>query len=322
MVSREGTVDTQPTGARARLPALQRIISHLPTQAVLLMMLAIGFYALQDVCVKSLPSSIHLVEILFWRSVFALPILLLLVKTERHPNPWHTQKPLHHLLRALFSSIATLFFIASFRQMPLGDAYALTFSAPLFMALLGALLLKENPPPHRWQAVFMGFVGVWVICEPSLDTPSLYLIPLVGGLFHGLAQLSLRGLTKEDSTSLIVATLLGTSLFLCAPLMFQHSWNYSTHELTLFMGVGLLGGFAQWLMTHAFRKASLTFLAPFDYIALLWGIGFDFALWHHRPSQYLMGGTCLILGANFYLMWQERRHHKKQMRAAPHTVLR
>ncbi len=311
MVSRGGTVDTQPTGARERLPALQRIISHLPTQAVLLMMGAIGFYALQDVCVKSLPSSIHLVEILFWRSVFALPILFLLVKTESHPRPWHTEKPFHHLLRALFASLATLFFIASFRQMPLGDAYALTFSAPLFMALLGALLLKENPPRHRWHAVFLGFVGVWVICEPSFETPRLYLIPLVGGLFHGLAQLTLRALTKEDSTSLIVAALLGTSLFLCAPLMLQYSWDYSSQELLLFMGVGLLGGTAQWLMTHAFRKASLTFLAPFDYVALLWGIGFDFALWHHRPSHYLIGGACLILGANLYLLWQERRKDRR-----------
>ncbi|MBA4750090.1 MAG: DMT family transporter [Alphaproteobacteria bacterium] len=295
------------------MPALQRIISHLPTQAVLLMMVAIGFYALQDVCVKSLPPSIHVVEILFWRSVFAIPMVILFVKTESHPRPWHTKKPLHHLIRALFASLATLFFITSFRQMPLGDAYALTFSAPLFMALLGAYFLRENPPKHRWHAVFIGFIGVWVICEPSLDQPHLYLIPLAGGLFHGLSQLTLRSLNQEDSTSMIVAVLLGTSLFLCAPVMFQHSWDYTTQEMTLFVGIGVLGGIAQWLMTHAFRRASLTFLAPFDYVALLWGIGFDFALWHHKPSSYLIGGALLILGANFYLLWQERRQDRKKV---------
>lgn len=303
---------TQPTGECARLKAVQRIIPHLPIQAVLIMMIAIGFYAFQDAFIKSLPSSVQIVEILFFRSVFALPVLFFLVRGEKHKNPWKTKHPFQHLVRAGLSLLATFFFVRSFRQMPLADAYALTFCGPVFMAILGTFWLKEGSSLTRWGALFVGFLGVWLICAPSFATPLLCLIPLSGGLFHALAQMSLQTLTREDSTTLIVAVLLGISMLICGPAVLLGSHSYDMQILLLFGAVGVFGGIAQWCMTHAFRRADLTFLAPFDYAALLWGVGFDHFLWHKEPSLALLVGAGLILGAGGILLHQEQKKMKAQ----------
>ncbi|MCA0369532.1 MAG: DMT family transporter [Proteobacteria bacterium] len=288
--------DTHPTGAAIRLPELQSTIPSNMRHAMMVMLLAMACYAFQDASVKMLPSHIHVVEILFFRGLFALPLLLVLAKREKHARPWATQQPWLHGGRALLSVMATLLFMASFRLMSLTDAYALTFCAPLLVGVLGAFWLKEPLRGGRLFALLGGVVGVFFVCAPDLQDPLLLAIPLVGGACHAVAQVSLRRLTREDSTTLVMACFVGMSLLVSAPFVVASQNVYDPETLFLFVVIGALGGAAQVAMTLAFRWGSVTLLAPLEYVSLLWGLGLDGLLWHKAPTLFELFGVSLILG--------------------------
>jgi len=51
--------------------------------------------------------------------------------------------------------------------LPLADATAINFTAPIFATILSFLILKEHVGLHRWAAVLFGFAGVLVVARPG-----------------------------------------------------------------------------------------------------------------------------------------------------------
>ena len=272
---------------------------------------AIACYGFQDAGVKMLPSQIPLVEILFFRALFALPFLFLFARAEKHPRPWHTRQAGLHLLRALLLTGTTLLYMASFRMMPLTDAYALTFCGPLLVGGLGALWLKEPFVGPRLLTLLAGLMGVFLVCAPDLKDPLLWAIPLAGGACHAVSQVSLRRLTCDDSTTLVMAFFLGVSLLVSAPFVLTGPLTYPPSTLALFALIGAFGALAQAFMSHAFRWGAVTLLAPLEYMSLLWGLGLDGLLWHKMPTPLEITGVMMVLGACAFATYTGLKREEK-----------
>lgn len=283
-------------------------------RAVFFMILSVGVYAVQDVFIKMLPAELSLVEILFFRALFGIFFIIPMVRAEKHPRPFYTKAPLLHLIRSGATVMATLCFIYSFRTMALADAYAITFSAPLFMTFFAILFLKERSTPQRWGALILGFTGVLVMFRPSLPQANWgSFIALAGGIFHAVAQLLTRKLAQKDSLSLIIISFTLITAGVTGILMPFYWQSYSSEVLLSFTFIGILGCAAQYGMSRAFKLAPVASIAPFDYSALLWGMGFDAALWHVLPDAYMICGVSLVIFAGLFLIRSEQKRQTLQV---------
>src|SRR5262249_21810358 len=133
-----------------------------------------------------------------------LVILPLLVR--RGPSLFYTQKLGLHMLRAVLNVVSMLAFFLGLSLTPLARATALSFTAPLFTALLSALLLGEVFRWRRWTAIVVGFVGTLVILRPGVQAFDLgSLLIICSSLLWGLAIIDIKVLGRTESTMTITA---------------------------------------------------------------------------------------------------------------------
>ena len=275
-------------------------------QAIGFMLISVALYASQDVLIKSLPVNLSLIQIVFFRSIFAfIPILIFALRDNDFT--FVSQKWGMHLLRSLFSSLALICFIASFRMIPLADAYSLTFSCPLFMTALCVAFLKEKVPLQRWFAVSLGFVGVLIIMRPGTTAFQIGgMVALLGGFFNAVSLIYVRALSGTESNTLIVSTFTLMSVLLSGILVPFYWQPMDTVVLLPLVVIGILGGTAQYAMTQAFRQAPVSVVAPFDYAALLWALGFGYLFWGDLPNWYMATGCVIVIGSGMYLIQHEK----------------
>lgn len=281
--------------------------------AIMMMMFSVAMYATQDVFVKLLPPEISVVQICFFRALFSFIPIGLLAFAENPGTLFKTDQWGLHFWRSLFALFALFCFIAAFRMIPLAEAYTLTFSCPFFMTALCIPLLKEKVPYWRWLAVFTGFSGVLIMMRPGagvLQIGSLFAI--AGGFFYAISLILVRKLSHhhQDSNTLIVATFCLLSVLLLLPLL-PFVWQPMDLQTTLrLVLIGILGGTAQYGMTQAFRLAPVSQIAPFDYAALLWALGFGYFIFNEVPDTIMIFGGMLIVGAGLLILRSESREQE------------
>lgn len=278
--------------------------------AVAMMMMSVAAYATQDILVKLLSPEIHVMQICFFRAVFALIPIVAFTMMENQQTVFKSNQWYLHFWRSLFACLSLFCFIASFRLIPLAEAYTLTFACPLFMTALSIPLLKEKVPLWRWATVITGFIGVIVMMRPGLgvlDTGGLF--ALIGGLFYAISLIFVRKLSHDhkDSNTLIVSTFTLLSILLTLPFL-PFVWQPINFEtMSRLALIGILGGTAQFAMTQAFRLAPVSKIAPFDYAALIWAVAFGYIFFGDIPDIFMIAGTMLIIGSGLVVIRSESK---------------
>jgi drug/metabolite transporter (DMT)-like permease len=212
------------------------------------------------------------------------------------------------LLRTATNLGAAFTFFTGLRFLPLADAFAIAFAAPLFITALSAPMLGERVGPRRWAAVIVGFLGVLVVAQPSSGSfrPEA-LWPLAAAFFHAVGMLLGRRMTRHMTTSAImfwpsVGTVLVTMLLMPA------QWRTpSLPDATLFCFMGLIGTLGMALITQGYRYAPAAVVAPFDYSTLLWASLFGWILWRDAPGPNVLVGAVILIGSGLYILYRETK---------------
>lgn len=273
-----------------------------------LMVLSVGVFVSMDAVVKHLAlAGFPTLQILFFRSVFAFFPIMVLVMMQGGPRTLATRRPFGHLVRALIGMTAMGSFFYAYKELPLSDAVAISFAAPIFMTALSVPLLKEPVGIRRWTAVLIGFVGVVVMVRPTGDVQTASIIVLFGTAFYALAMITVRRLSATESSAAIVFYFTIAGTVLTGVLL---PWNWVTPDATALLmlaGVGLLGGIAQILMTTAIKAAPIAVLAPFEYTALVWAAGFDIVFWGLFPAVNTLWGAGVVAATGLYIVHRETK---------------
>ena len=224
-----------------------------------------------------------------------------------------SSQPRMQLLRGLFGFSANLFFMFSYREMPLADAVAIGYAAPIFIVVLSVPLLSERVGPRRASAAIVGFVGVLLIARPGAGLFSLgALYAIAGTVCYSLLIITTRRLGSSDSALCTVACSSGIYALACVTVLPQVWLTPDLPDAGLLMTTGLLGGTGMLLFAQAYRHAEAAVLAPFDYTAMLWAALFGFLIWSEVPSPTAIAGMVVIAGSGLYLM-----HHERMRRFRP-----
>ncbi|WP_299589549.1 DMT family transporter [uncultured Tateyamaria sp.] len=258
------------------------------------------------VCVKAVSDDVPLGEIVFFRSAFALiPLIVFLWWRREFPHGLATRRPLAHLLRAGFGALALFASFAAIARLNVAEAILIAQLSPILMAVAAVVLLRERLTVWRVAGLVLGFGGVIVMVWPELGAQGAgdarlagIALALLSAVLSALALIMVRSLNRTESPGAIalyfvLASMLGALATLPLGWVMPGGWT-----LALLIGAGLFGGFAHIAMTMAFRYAEATRLAPFEYVALLWPILADLAIFRlPLATSFVFAVPLVMLGA-------------------------
>lgn len=302
-----------------------------PALGIALICLGVTAISVNDVLIKGLSGAYPLHQIVGIRSAIALAITLVILQFEGGWARLKTSTPGLHLMRGLLVVSANMTFYAAVAVLPLAQATALFFVAPLFITLLSIPILREKVGPVRLFAVLAGFSGVALMQVPgsavAADVPRVtYLLPVIAAFLYAMLQVLTRKLGATAPAAALAVyiqtTFLAVSMlfFLIAgsgrsadgvesdSLVFLlRAWVWpAPGDIAVFAGLGLASGLVGYCLSAAYRLANASIIAPFEYLglplAILWGWIF-FAEWPVLPTWI---GSAIIIGAGLTVFLRER----------------
>ena len=231
-----------------------------------------------------------------------------------------------HVLRGGFIVICNAAYFVALATMPLAEAMALFFVAPLFITLLSGPLLGERVGWRRWLAVGIGMLGVVIMVRPSgAVIQYVALLPLIAALGYAGTQLMTRRLGATDgastmsfyiqlallAASAVMGLVVGDGRFAGggqANMEFLlRAWIMPTPvDIALFAASGFtvaIGGFA---ISQAYRLAAATTVAPFEYLALPFAVLWGYLIWGDFPDLFTFLGIALIVAGGLTVILRGR----------------
>ena len=290
---------------RARLAALVSIPpSNL--RGIGLGAIATFLFAVETAVVRHLSQDLHPFEIAFFaavsQSIAMLPWIL-----HRKLAALRTRKLHLHTLRVVFSSIAVLALFYAVRETPLAKVTALSFTMPIFTALLAIYFLGEAVGVRRWAAILFGFAGAMVVLRPgfvAIDSGSL--IVILSAFLFALTILVIKTLTRTDS--IVTISVYGALMrvpFSLVPAYFV--WQSPRIEhLAWFAAIGVLEVAAAFSFTQALKDADTAVITPMFYLQLIWAAALGYVFFAEVPGTFTWIGAAMIVGATTYIAVRER----------------
>ncbi|AYD03762.1 DMT family transporter [Neorhizobium sp. NCHU2750] len=290
-----------------------------PRKGITLKICAALCTVIMGACVSGLKGEIPIGEVVFFRSAAAfLPLFIWLIVQGRLRQEIATKHIGGHIVRSVSGTGGMFFNYLALIYLPLVDATALSYAAPLFTVVLAAILLKEIVRVYRWTAVGVGLIGVLVMLSPhaSWGAPvaTATNTALIGGIlgltaafFSAFSIIQIRHLAKTENPGAIVlyfslvTTVIGLSTI-------GFGWKMpDAWQLLLLVGAGLAGGMAQLLVTLSLRHAQASLLAPFEYTTMIWALLVGYFFMGQLPALTTITGAVLVILAGLFTIWRERQ---------------
>src|SRR5947209_7875176 len=183
------------------------------SRGVLNISLAVVLFACADALAKYL-GQFYPVSFLVWARYFAQLVGMVLVFAPALGfGLVRTQSIRIQAVRGVLLLATTALFFAALKFMPLADASAIAFAAPMMVVALSSIILKETVGAKLWGGVIIGFAGVLVVLRPGFNTISpAMLLPVGSALSYAVYQILTRKLSGQDNilVMLFLPTLVGT----------------------------------------------------------------------------------------------------------------
>lgn len=252
---------------------------------------------------KSLPAA----EIAWIRFLVFVLIMGPMVLAAGKPNAMRSTRPLVQVFRGLALLSSSIFFIVGLGHLPIAEAAATAFIAPVFVTGLSMVFLGEKVGMRRWAATMMGLFGVLVVVRPgtaAFDPAAIF--PILSALGWAVALVLTRKISGADReiTTMAFTALVG---FLVMSVVVPFYWIMpNTTQIMLGVGIGVAATVGHWIVVLAFRYADASVLAPFSYIQLVWVTLIGFFIFGEVPDAVTFTGAAIIIASGVYTAHRER----------------
>lgn len=291
-----------------------------PMRGIGLKVVSVVIFIVMASLIKAVDGRVPPGEVVFFRSFFALPVILVWLTLRREmPAGLRTQNPLGHLWRGFAGTTAMGLGFAGLALLPLPEVTAIGYAAPLLTVVFAAMFLGEQVRAFRLIAVVVGLAGVLIVLSPRLgafggesDAEGLRatlgaIVVLGGAVFNALAQVFVRKLVATERTSTIVFYFSLTASGL-ALLTLPFGWVVpAAGDAALLILAGLLGGVGQIFLTASYREADASVVAPFEYVSILFALAIGFAVFGEVPTPTMLAGAGIVIAAGIAIIWRERQ---------------
>ena len=272
------------------------------------MLFASFLFALMGAFAKELSSSMSSIEVVFFRNVFG--VALILISIYQKPLSQVGGKPWLLIFRGIAGFSALLFFFYNIANIPLGEAMTFSKTSTIFTAIFAFFFVKEKLGFKGWLGVFVGFIGILFITKfdgSSLDKTDW--LGILCGVGAGLAYTSIRELRKfYDSRAIVLSFMtIGTigPVILMAISEFYINKKYDFIFATFVMPkpsdwiyivcLGVVATFAQIYMTKAYYVAKAGIIGTISYANIAFSIIIGILLGDKFPDIWILFGIMLII---------------------------
>lgn len=294
-----------------------------PGLAIGLKLTAVFLFIVMASLIKAATETIPPGQAVFFRSLFAVPIITLWIWQRGELRKGLIPNSLMgHVWRGLFGTAGMLLTFAGLSLLPLPEVTAIGYATPIFAVMLAAMLLGEKIRLIRVTAVTMGLIGVMIVLWPRLTVTDLSnaatlgaMMVLMASILRALVQIHIRQMVRTEHTAAIVFwfSMTATTLSL---LTIPFGWVWpSPFVLTLLIGAGLIGGVAQIMVTSAYRFGAASMLAPFDYASMIFALMLGWLIFDELPTSVMLMGSALVIAGGVLIIWRERQLGREHRRA-------
>lgn len=263
---------------------------------------------LMNALMKWVATDLPAPQAMFLRYVFGLAAMLpLFVRDGR--GLFRTAHPAGQMWRGAVHAGALLLFFIALPHVPLADMTAIQFTAPLFVLLGAALVLRERVSAARWVAAAAGLTGVAVVLWPHLSggAGGWALVLLAATPLFAASSLITKALTRHDSPNVIVAWQNVTVTLWVLPIALW-LWRAPTGTEWLLLAVcGALGSAAHWAMARGLQLADISALQPLRFLDLVWSSLLGLVMFGDAPTVFTFAGGALIVASTIWIARHESR---------------
>lgn len=279
-----------------------------PMLALLMRLAGVAGFGLMAAFIKmASETGIHIAELLFWRQLVSLPILLVWALMIGGVSQLATKRPKAHGVRAAYGIVGMVLNFGGVILLPLAEATTLGFTAPMVAVLLSIVLLKESVGIWRWSAVLAGFVGIVIIAQPGSGHIPLHgaAVALGGAFMIALISIQIRDLSRTEKPIVIVFWFSVASVLVTLPFMLFVHEPLTTKQWLLVLGMGVAGTWGQVLVTNALRFGKVSSVIVMDYSNIIWATLFGWLFFATLPVVWTWIGAPLIVLAGLIISWRE-----------------
>ena len=269
--------------------------------------------------VKLLEPNIPIFQILFYRYLLSLPLLVIYGFFKHGSKILQVNNVRLLLLRIICGFLGLAMWFLAVAKIDISLATVLFNTMPLFITILSAIIALERVGLRRSIAVITGFFGVIFIVLPINTSFDFWgvLYAILGAIFAGLMFVFIRMLGKTNASiptaiwynsfgvviSAIILLLSGHNLDNSFSLLMHKDlpWGY-------LLALGLLASFQQFCLAESHRYADASALATFHYLAIPIGVAFGVILFNETITAKFLVGAVIIIASNYYILFREKTH--------------
>ena len=279
-------------------------------RGIVFIVLATVLFVSMNTGVKLLRPSLPTLELIWARTLGHLVFVFALFGPTH--GGWRllaTRKPRTQIARSLLLLTSTSFFFTALGYVPLADATAVSFTAPLVVAALAGPMLAERVGLAHWLAIAAGFVGALIIIRPGAAGANPHLLLVLGSAAcYAVYQILTRRVAGFDppETSVTYSALVGTVvLSAVVPLVWRtpdRLWQW-----LVLLALGLLGGLGHYCVARALLWAPASIVSPFHYVQLVGAAAMGYLAFGDVPTTGMWLGSAVIVASGLANAWRERR---------------
>jgi drug/metabolite transporter (DMT)-like permease len=297
------------------------------SKGILFILLGMALFSIQDALIKFIYEDAALYELYFGRTFVAFILLVAYLKFSKQKISLKTHYPFLTIIRVICFFFGFSFFYISLTYMSLAMANALFFSSPFFVSILATIFLKEKVGIRRWSAIFVGFIGVYIVLNPDFDNfDFMKLAPVACALCYAISMTITKITSDKDNVytqmiHLYFGALLISILFYIFTGEGQiNNFNDPTFQFIFrewftnpIITLGLI--LQQWdvlgllhfiLSFNAYSIASPSVVSLYEYSLIIWSILTGFILFDNIPTTRTFIGVSIIIGAGIYIYFREK----------------
>ena len=268
------------------------------------------------VCVKLLGDDIPIGQTIFVRGLISVAVLALLAWRTEGLHLLKTSNWRSHALRSSAGTASMFCLFSAVTQIPLADATAIAFTAPMFLTVLAMIFLGEKIHRFRWTALGFGFLGALIMIGPHLSftegSSAGALTALSAAMFSAIAMTFLRSMSGGEH-AITITFYFSLTFMAVAALTALQGWPMPTAtQALLIAGAGLFGVFGQLTMTYSYRYAEASTIAPLDYTNMIMSVLLGYLIFNEIPALTIWLGAPLVVGSGLIILWREF-YLKKQL---------
>jgi len=295
-------------------------------KGIILILTGMALFSIQDSLIKFVFEEASLYELYFGRTLTALILLLVFLKVKSQKLILKTHYPLLTTLRVICFFFGFSFFYISLTFMSLAMANALFFSSPFFISILAIIFLGEKVGIRRWLAIFVGFIGVYIVLNPDFnDFNYMKLAPVACALCYAISMTITKITSDKDNVYTQMSHLyfgaIGISILFFIftgkgqfntfsdptfQFIFREWFSNPAYAWPYIIAMGFVAAVSFYCVFSAYSVASPSVVSLFEYSLIIWAIIIGYILFNDVPTIRTFVGVALIIGAGVYIYLREK----------------